>query len=87
MGPEYFLQSHLLDWMHEVMHKDKEDWEYNRGDLRFSPFSFVKATTSSFMPFGLGLKYLKAPTLERLERVNTKIFLKNHSYFWLYSPF
>jgi len=68
MGPEYFLQSHLLDWMHEVMHKDKEIWEYHRGDLRFSPFTFAKATTMSLLPFGLGLRYLRATTLERLER-------------------
>jgi len=68
MGPEHFLQAHLIDWMHEVMHKDPEDWEYKKTDLRFSLPTFAKAAFSSFIPFGLGNRYFRAPTLERLER-------------------
>ena len=63
------FQSHLVDWMHEVMHKDPVDYEYRRADLRWNPATFAKAATSSFLPFGLGNKYFRAPTLERLERV------------------
>jgi len=66
MGPEHFLQAHLIDWMHEVMHKDPYDFEYKRVDLRFSLPTFYKAAVSSFLPFGLGNKYFRAPTLERL---------------------
>jgi len=68
MGPEHFMQAHLVDWMHEVMHKDPVDWQYKKIDLRFNPQTFVKAAIATFLPFGLGNKYLRAPTLERLER-------------------
>jgi len=68
MGPEHFLQAHLIDWMHEQMHKDAHDYGYKKVDLRFSATSFVKAGIASFLPFGLGNRYLRAPTLERLER-------------------
>ena len=51
------------------MHKDPVDYEYRRADLRWNPATFAKAATSSFLPFGLGNKYFRAPTLERLERV------------------
>jgi len=66
MGPEPFQMSHLMDWMHEVMHKDYEDYRYRRADLRWNPATFAKAITSTFLP--IGNKYLRAPTLERLER-------------------
>merc|ERR1711936_632843 len=68
MGPETFLQAHLIDWMHEVLHKDAYDWDYKKTDLRWSVPTFAKAAFSSFIPFGLGNKYFRAPTLERLER-------------------
>merc|ERR1711962_637976 len=68
MGPEHFLQAHLMDWMHEVMHKDPEDFGYRCVDLRFSVPSFIKAGISSFIPTGLGNRHFRAPTLERLER-------------------
>ena len=63
------FQGHLVDWMHEVMHKDPVDYEYRLADLRWNPATFAKAATSSFLPWGLGNKYFRAPTLERLERV------------------
>ncbi len=68
MGPEKFLQADLCDWMHEVMHKDPEDWGYRRMDLRFDPFTFGKSVAGTLFPFGFSLKYFKSPTLERLER-------------------
>jgi hypothetical protein len=67
MGPERFLLSDLMDWMHEVMHKDPVDFRYKRNDLRFSPVTFVKAMMCSMSP--TGNRYWRAPTLERLERV------------------
>jgi len=68
MGPQSFVQGHLVDWMHEVMHKDPVDYEYRLADLRWNPATFAKAATASFLPWGLGNKYFRAPTLERLER-------------------
>lgn len=68
MGPEQFLLADLVDWMHDIMDKDEQDWGYSRQELMFSPATFAKATACSLMPFGMGLKYFKACTLERLER-------------------
>ena len=69
MGPERFLQADLLDWMHEVMYKDPDLYGYRRKDMLISPVCIAKALACSFMPASLGMKYLRAPTLERLERV------------------
>jgi len=68
MGPDKFLQGDLLNWMHEVMHKDPVDYRYKMVDLRFSPFTIGKAIAASLIPYGFGLKYFRAPTLEKLER-------------------
>ena len=32
-GPETFILSELLDWMHDVMSKDYEDYDYFRREL------------------------------------------------------
>merc|ERR1712218_491271 len=68
MGPERFLQADLIDWMHEVMYKDPDLYEFRRKELLLSPVCIAKALACSYMPAALGLKYLRAPTLERLER-------------------
>ena len=71
-----------MDWMHEVMHKDPEDFGYRCVDLRFSVPSFIKAGISSFIPTGLGNRHFRAPTLERLERVSI-IYLMLQSKVWV----
>lgn len=68
MGPEPFQLGHLMNWMHEVMHRDPEFCHYALVDLRFNASTFVKAAIASFIPGGLGNRYGRAPTLERLER-------------------
>merc|ERR1712007_159609 len=50
------------------MHKDPVDYEYRLADLRWNPATFAKAATASFLPWGLGNRHFRAPTLERLER-------------------
>ena len=75
----------MVDWMHEVMHKDPVDWQYKKIDLRFNPQTFVKAAIATFLPFGLGNKYLRAPTLERLERVSVTLERNRSTYSYLYS--
>ena len=66
MGPERFLQADLIDWMHEVMYKDPDLYKFKRINLMFSPYTFAKAVAGSYLP--IGQKWLRAPTLERLER-------------------
>ena len=66
MGPERFLQADLIDWMHEVMYKDPYLYKFRRLNLMFSPFTIGKAVAGSYLP--IGQKWLRAPTLERLER-------------------
>ena len=67
MGPETYVLADLLDWMHDVMDKDEEDFGYVRQELMLSPSTFLKAGLCQFAP--LGQKYYRAATLERLERV------------------
>ena len=74
MGPEKFCQYDLIRWMYEVMHKDPKDYFFKLKDLRFDPSTFVKAGIMSYWPFGLGLRYWRAPTLERLERVTIDFY-------------
>lgn len=70
MGPNKYLQSDLMDWMHEVMHKDAEDYGYKRVDLLLSPITIAKSIYCSLTP--IGNIYFAGPTLERLERVCSK---------------
>ena len=67
MGPETYVLADLLDWMHDIMDKDEEDFGYVRQELMLSPTTFLKAGLCQFAP--LGQKYFRAATLERLERV------------------
>lgn len=71
MGPEPFQLGHLMNWMHEVMHKDSDVdlYNYKLVDLRFNFSTFAKSAIGSFIPGGIGNRYSRAPTLERLERV------------------
>jgi len=65
-GPDRFLLSDLIDWMHEVMHKTPEDYNYARTDLRFDIKPLVLCALLQYLP--LGRKNMCSPTLEKLER-------------------
>lgn len=65
-GPERFLLSDLIDWMHEVMHKTPEDWSYRRTDIRFDIKPLVMCAILQNLP--IGLKNMRSPTLDKLER-------------------
>jgi len=65
-GPDRFLLSDLMDWMHDVMDKDYEDWHYTRSDLRLFFIPFIKGYALEKMPFGQ--KWLRAATIDKLER-------------------
>ena len=58
----------LVDWMHEVMHKSPEDWGYKRTDIRLDIKPLVLCAIMQNLP--VGLRSLRAPTLDKLERVN-----------------
>ena len=66
--PERFLLADLVDWMHEVMHKSPEDWGYKRSDIRLDIKPLVLCAIMQNFP--VGLRNLRAPTLDKLERVN-----------------
>ncbi len=70
MGPEQYVLGDLMDWMHEVMHKDPVEYNYKRTDLRFDPICFYKAAVGSMIG-KMGGKYFRSPTLEYLERVRS----------------
>lgn len=65
-GPERFLMADLMDWMHEVMHKTPEDFNYARSDLRFDIKPLIACAILQNMP--LGLRNMRCPTLDKLER-------------------
>ena len=66
--PERFLLADLIDWMHEVMHKTEEDYNYHRTDLRFDIKPIIACAILQNLPFGL--RNLRSPTLDKLERVS-----------------
>lgn len=65
-GPERFLLSDLIDWMHEVMHKTPEDYNYTRTDLRLDIKPLLLCALLQYLP--LGRRSMRAPTLDKLER-------------------
>ena len=69
--PERFLMADLMDWMHEVMHKTPEDFNYARSDLRFDIKPLIACAILQNMP--LGLRNMRCPTLDKLERVRLNI--------------
>ena len=66
-GPQQFLLSELVDWMHYKSGRDY-DWGYRRTDLRFSPLPFIKAFVNQNLP--LGTRFFGRATLDKLERVS-----------------
>ena len=54
--------------MHEVMHKTEEDYNYHRTDLRFDIKPIIACAILQNLPFGL--RNLRSPTLDKLERVS-----------------
>ena len=54
--------------MHEVMHKTPEDYNYKRTDLRLDIRPLVLCALLNYMPWGR--KSMRAPTLDKLERVS-----------------
>merc|ERR1739844_561252 len=60
-GPERFLLSDLIDWMHEVMHKTPEDWSYRRTDIRWDIKPLVMCAILQNLP--IGLKNMRSLTL------------------------
>ena len=71
--PERFLLSDLMDWMHEVMHKTPEDWSYRRSDIRWDIKPLVMCAILQNLP--IGLKNMRSPTLDKLERVSILRFV------------
>ena len=73
--PDRFLLGDLIDWMFEVMHKTPEDYNYERTDLRIDFKPLILAAILQYFP--IGLRSMRAPTLDKLERVS---FLKQRLY-------
>lgn len=46
VGPRRYVLADLIDWFHEEMRKDAEDWGYRRYDMRFDPAFFLKVWLS-----------------------------------------
>lgn len=67
-GPDRILLADLMDWMHDVMDKYNEDWEYRRVDLRFHFAPVLKSLIVQSLP--MGQKWLRALTLDKLERTH-----------------
>jgi len=65
-GPERFLLGDLMDWMHEVMHKTEEDYNYQRIDLRTDFRPWLWCAIMQNLP--IGLRNMRCPTLDKLER-------------------
>lgn len=66
-GPHKYLQSEIVDWMHEITQRDPRDWGYKRTDLRLSPLVFAKTFAVEKLP--IGNQWLGTHTVERLERL------------------
>jgi len=65
-GPERFLLADLIDWMHEVMHKTPEDYNYARSDLFLDPKPLILCAVLQNSTFGK--RNWRSPTLDKLER-------------------
>jgi len=65
-GPERFLLGDLIDWMHEVMHKTPEDYNYARTDMRWDIKPMILSALFNYLP--LGRRNMISPTLDKLER-------------------
>jgi len=65
-GPERFLLGDLMDWMHEVMHKTPEDYNYGRTDMRWDIKPIILSALFNYLP--IGRRNMISPTLDKLER-------------------
>ena len=59
-----------MDWMHEVMHKTPEDYNYARSDLFLDPKPLILCAILQNSTFGK--RNWRSPTLDKLERVSIK---------------
>ena len=59
-----------MDWMHEVMHKTPEDYNYARSDLFWDIKPLILCALLQNLTFGL--RNMRSPTLDKLERVSIK---------------
>ena len=72
LGPDRFLLGDLMDWMHEVMHKDPDVWGYRRTDLRWDIRPLIWAWIIEKLP--VGQKISRGMTIDKIDRVSTKIY-------------